>query len=176
VTPDLRGQLQHTLGNSYTLERELGGGGMSRVFVAEENALGRKVVVKVLPPDLAAGMSVERFNREILVAARLRHAHIVPVLAAGETNGLPYYTMQFVEGESLRARLSRTNGIPIIETIGILRDVSKALTFAHEHGVVHRDIKPDDVLIAGGSAVVTGRTLIPNYSRRWPTSAADCSG
>src|SRR5579884_3911925 len=103
----LREELQQTLGSAYTLERELGGGGMSRVFVAEETSLGRQVVVKVLPPDLVAGVNVERFNREILLAARLQHPHIVPVHSAGEMNGVPYYTMPYVEGESLRARLAR---------------------------------------------------------------------
>jgi tetratricopeptide (TPR) repeat protein len=147
-------QPQNALGGAYTLERELGGGGMSRVFLAEETALKRKVVVKILPPDLFVGVNVERFNREILVAARLQHPHIVPVLAAGETNGIPYYTMPFVEGESLRVRLAR-GPLSVSETIGFLRDVAKALAYAHEHGVVHRDIKPDNVLVTGGSATVT---------------------
>jgi tetratricopeptide (TPR) repeat protein len=151
---DLRDQLQQTLGDAYTLERELGGGGMSRVFVAEERALGRKVVVKVLPPGLSGGVNIERFKREIQVAAKLQHAHIVPVLAAGETSGLPYYTMPFVDGESLRARLARGGPMPITETISVLRDVARALSYAHEHGVVHRDIKPDNVMLSGGSAVV----------------------
>jgi eukaryotic-like serine/threonine-protein kinase len=150
----LRDQLQATLGDAYTLERELGGGGMSRVFVASETALKRTVVVKVLPPELAAGVNVDRFKREIQVAASLHHPHIVPVHAAGETNGLPYYTMPFVEGESLRARLGR-GPLPITEAVSVLRDVAKALAFAHEHGVVHRDIKPDNVMITGGSASVT---------------------
>jgi len=152
---DLRNQLQTTLGTAYTLERELGGGGMSRVFVAEENALHRKVVVKVLPPELTAGVNVERFNREILLAAQLQHAHIVPVLAAGETNGLPYYTMPFVEGESLRVALGQKGPMSITDAISILRDVARALAYAHARGIVHRDIKPENVLIAGGSAVVT---------------------
>src|SRR5689334_25010191 len=104
---DLRDQLQTTLGNTYTLERELGGGGMSRVFVAEENRRARKVVVKVLSPDLAQGLSAERFEREIRTVAGLQQANIVPVLTAGDTNGLPFYTMPFVEGESLRVRLGR---------------------------------------------------------------------
>src|SRR5881394_2768205 len=99
---DLREQLQRTLGESYQLERELGGGGMSRVFVAEERALGRTVVIKVLSPELSAGVSSERFAREIRVAARLQQANIVPLLTAGETVALPYYTMPYVEGESLR--------------------------------------------------------------------------
>ena len=155
MTEQLREQLQATLGRAYTLEHELGGGGMSRVFVAEEAALRRKVVVKVLPYELTAGVNVERFNREILVAAKLQHPHIVPVLSAGETQGLPFYTMPFVEGESLRARLGRERALSIADAVAILRDVAKALAYAHEHGIVHRDIKPDNVLLTGGSATVT---------------------
>src|SRR5690606_33006631 len=104
----LRDQLQVSLGAAYTLERELGGGGMSRVFVAREEALGRDVVVKLLAPELAQGLSAERFTREIRLAAALQEPHIVPVLTAGVTGeGLPWYTMPFVAGESLRARLER---------------------------------------------------------------------
>jgi tetratricopeptide (TPR) repeat protein/tRNA A-37 threonylcarbamoyl transferase component Bud32 len=153
--PDIRDELQSSLGSTYTLERELGGGGMSRVFVAEETALGRKVVVKVLSPELLAGVNIDRFNREIQLAARLQQAQIVPVLAAGESNGVPYYTMPFVEGESLRAKLTRKEPFTIAEVVSILRDVTRALAYAHEHGVVHRDIKPDNVLLSGGTAVVT---------------------
>ncbi len=117
-------------------------------------------------------MNVDRFKREILLAAKLQHPHIVPVLAAGETNGLPYYTMPFVEGESLRARLARGGALPITDAIGILRDVAKALAYAHERGIVHRDIKPENVLLSGGSAAVAdfgiakalsaSRTAAPN--------------
>jgi len=152
---DLRSQLATTLTGAYTIERELGGGGMSRVFVADELRLGRKVVVKVLSPDLAAGISADRFEREIKLAASLQQANIVPVLSAGDTNGLPYYTMPFVEGESLRARLARSAPLPINETLRILGDVARALQYAHERGIVHRDIKPDNVLLSGGTAVVT---------------------
>src|SRR3954470_16858003 len=102
---ELRDQLQGTLGTAYVLDRELGGGGMSRVFVAQETALGRTVVIKVLAPELAAGVSAERFEREIRLIARLQHPHIVPVLAAGHIDDLPYYTMPFVAGASLRSRL-----------------------------------------------------------------------
>ncbi|HVF38559.1 MAG TPA: serine/threonine-protein kinase, partial [Gemmatimonadaceae bacterium] len=153
--PDLRDQLQATLGTAYILERELGGGGMSRVFVAEETALGRKVVIKVLPPELAAAVSVDRFRREVQLAAQLQHPHIVPLLAAGISEGLPYYTMPFVTGESLRARLARTGELPIADCVRILRDVLTALSHAHEQGVVHRDIKPDNVLLSKHNAVVT---------------------
>ncbi len=152
---DLRDRLQASLGESYRLERELGGGGMSRVFVAQDTRLGREVVVKVLSPDLAAGVNSDRFHREILVAAQLQHPQIVPVLAAGETDGLPYFTMPYVAGESLRRRLDGGKPLPVVDAIAVLRDVARALAYAHEHGVVHRDIKPDNVLVAGGSAAVT---------------------
>jgi eukaryotic-like serine/threonine-protein kinase len=135
-------QLQSALGSAYTIDRELGGGGMSRVFLATEAALGRKVVIKLLPPELAAGVSTERFKREILLAARLQHPHIVPVHTAGESNGLPYFTMPFVQGESLRARLAKSGELPIAESIRVLREIASALAYAHEHGIVHRDIKP----------------------------------
>jgi eukaryotic-like serine/threonine-protein kinase len=147
--------LQAALGSSYTIERELGGGGMSSVFLAEENALGRRVVIKVLPSDVLVGMSVDRFKREIQLAAKLQQAQIVPVLSTGQVDGIPYYTMPFVDGESLRAKLARTGPLPVAEVVSILRDVTRALAYAHDHGVVHRDIKPDNILLSGGTAVVT---------------------
>ncbi|MDQ2665899.1 MAG: tetratricopeptide repeat-containing serine/threonine-protein kinase [Gemmatimonadota bacterium] len=153
-TMDLSDKLQASLGDAYVIERELGGGGMSRVFVAEETALGRRVVVKVLPEELSGSVSIARFRREIALAARLQHPHIVALISAGEVDGLPYFTMPFVDGESLRARLSHGE-LPIAEVVAILRDVAKALAYAHDKGVTHRDIKPDNVLLAGSSAVIT---------------------
>src|SRR5215210_7978196 len=116
---------------------------MSRVFVAQETALGRTVVIKLLRPELAEGLSTERFKREVRLAARLQHPHVVPLLAAGELEGgVLYYTMPYVEGESLRARLDAGGALPVIEAVRIMRDVASALAYAHAHGVVHRDIKP----------------------------------
>lgn len=147
--------LQKALGSVYSVERELGGGGMSRVFVGEEVAFGRKVAIKVLAPELAAGVSAERFQREIKLAGQLQHPNIVPIITAGEAAGLPYYTMPFVDGLSLRARLERNAGMPIVEAASILKDVARALAYAHDHGIVHRDIKPENVLLADEAAVVT---------------------
>jgi eukaryotic-like serine/threonine-protein kinase len=152
---ELRDRLQTALGDAYEIEQELGGGGMSRVFLAQETALGRKVVVKVLPPEMAAGVNIERFRREIQLAASLQHPHIVPLHAAGQAGDLFYYTMPLVEGESLRAKLAREGELPVGEVVHILHDVVDALAYAHSRGVVHRDIKPDNVLLSGPHAVVT---------------------
>ncbi len=152
---DLRERLQGALGSAYTVERELGGGGMSRVFLARETALGRNVVVKVLSSELVAGLSVDRFAREVRLAASLQHPNIVPVLTAGTIDGIPYYTMPYVRGESLREMIKRTPAIPRREALSLLRDVARALQYAHAEGVIHRDIKPENVLISGDIAVVT---------------------
>jgi eukaryotic-like serine/threonine-protein kinase len=151
---DLKDQLRRALGSNYTIERELGGGGMSRVFLAEETALARKVVIKVLPTDLAAGLNADRFRREIQLAAKLQHPHIVPLLAVGAKGGLLYYTMPFISGENLRARLVRLRELPIADATRILREVADALEYAHEQGVVHRDIKPENILLSGSHALV----------------------
>jgi Tol biopolymer transport system component len=155
VTDEFRDRLQASLGSACTLERELGGGGMSRVFVATESALGRQVVVKVLPSETGSSVSAERFKREIQVAAKLQHPHIVPLLTAGESQGLPFYTMPFVKGESLRARLAKSGELSVNDTVHVLRDIASALAYAHSEGVVHRDIKPENVILSGGVAVVT---------------------
>jgi tetratricopeptide (TPR) repeat protein/tRNA A-37 threonylcarbamoyl transferase component Bud32 len=150
----LRATLESALTGQYTFERELGGGGMSRTYLAREDALNRRVVVKVLAPELLAGISVERFRREVLLAAQLQHPHVVPVLSAGETGGVPWFTMPYVDGDSLRHRLAK-GPVPLAEAVSILRDVARALAYAHGHGIVHRDIKPDNVLLSSGSATVT---------------------
>ncbi len=152
---DLTASLQAALGDAYRIEKELGGGGMSRVFVAEEVRLARRVVIKVLPPEMAAGVSVERFEREIQLAAKLQHPHIVPLLTAGASGDLLYYIMPLIEGESLRAKLAHDRELPIGEAVRILREVTDALAHAHRQGIVHRDIKPDNVLLSGKHALVT---------------------
>jgi hypothetical protein len=144
---DLRDRLQRVLGEAYALERELGGGGMARVFVAEESALGRKVVLKVLPSEKSGGVSAKRFAREIWLSARLSHPHIVPLLSAGEAGGQPYYTMPLVDGQSLRERLAG-GPLPVPDAVSLLRDLARALAYAHAHGVTHRDIKPGNILYA----------------------------
>jgi serine/threonine-protein kinase len=154
VHDELRGRLQVALGSAYTLERELGGGGMSRVFVAQDTRLGRRLVVKVLDPDLAAGLSAARFEREIHVSARLQHPHVVPVHASGDVDGLPYYTMPYVQGESLRERLRGDAALPVADVVRLVRELADALAYAHGEGVVHRDLKPENVLLSGGHAVV----------------------
>jgi serine/threonine-protein kinase len=128
---------------------------MSRVFLAEELALGRHVVIKVLPEELTGAVSSERFRREMQLAAKLQHPHIVPVLSSGEVEGIPYYTMPFIEGESLRHRIRRDGELPVDLATRIAKQVASAMSYAHRHGIVHRDIKPDNVILSEEFAVVT---------------------
>lgn len=155
MNSDLLAQLQEFVGAAYRIDRELGGAGMSRVFVATDIELNREVVIKVLPPDLAAGVNIDRFRREIQLAARLQHPHIIPLLSAGAKGSLLYYTMPFIEGENLRARLTRMRELPVQEATKIMREVADALSYAHSKGIVHRDIKPENILISGSHALVT---------------------
>ncbi len=146
--------LHEALAGAYTIDRELGGGGMSRVYLAHDVALERRVVIKVLSSELVTGVSRERFRREVLVSARLQHPNIVPVLDAGEAGGEPYFVMAYVEGEPLNVRIDREGKLANAEAVRIMRDVARALAYAHAQGVVHRDIKPGNVLLTSGAAVV----------------------
>jgi len=150
----LQDDLQTALGDTYTIERELPRGGMSRVFAAREVALGRTVVIKVLSPELVAGLSAERFKREIALAARLQHPHIVPLLTSGQAANSVYYTMPLVDGESLRERMIRDRPMSFENVSRILEEVASALDYAHDLGIVHRDIKPENVMFFHDQAVV----------------------
>jgi Tol biopolymer transport system component len=155
MTATLLDQLQVALGDSYRVERELPAGGMSRLFLATERSLERRVVVKLLPPDLESAVSAARFQREMLVTAKLQHPHILPMLAAGARDGLAWYVMPYVRGESLRARLKREKQLPVDEGVRIAIQVAGALDYAHRQGIVHRDVKPENILLAeDGEAVV----------------------
>ena len=156
MTPaDFQATLESKLGNTYIFERELGGGGMSRLFVARERTLERRVVLKFLPEQIAGEVNAERFRREIQLSARLQHPHIVPVLSSGEIEGVPYFVMPLIEGESLRQRIATKGELTIPESLRFLREIALALAYAHKSGVVHRDIKPENILIAEDIAVVT---------------------
>ena len=154
MADDLAPRLQGSLGEAFTLERELGGGGMARVFLAQDRALERRVVVKVLDLEGAVDASAERFRREVKVIAQLQHPHIVPVLTAGGDGTLLWYVMPYVAGESLRARLVREGALPLADALRIAREVLDALAYAHERGVMHRDVKPENILLDGRHAVV----------------------
>ncbi|NIM50522.1 MAG: protein kinase [Gemmatimonadales bacterium] len=148
-------RLRAALADRYQIERELGSGGMATVYVAHDLRHRRRVAVKVLRPDLAAALGADRFLREIEIAAQLQHPHILTLIDSGEADGLLYYVMPYVEGESLRTRLAREGELPIPEAVRLIREVVDALAHAHQRGVVHRDIKPDNVLLTGRHATVT---------------------
>src|SRR2546423_14535177 len=147
-------RLKAALADRYAIDRELGHGGMATVYLAQDLKHGRAVAIKVLRPELAAALGAERFLREIEIAARLTHPHILPLHDSGEAGGFLYYVMPFVQGESLRDRLNREPQLPVEEAVRIGRDVASALSYAHSHDVVHRDIKPENILFSGGEAVV----------------------
>ena len=176
---DLRELLQSSLGTGYRLSRELGGGGMSKVFVADDPAIGRRVVVKVLAPDLAAGVNVDRFKREIQVAVSLHHPRIVPVLSAGQSgDDILYYTMPFIVGETLRALIDRERQLPLERALALTRDVADALHHAHGRNIVHRDVKPENILIERetGRAVVTDFGIARAIERAAGDSAVTSTG
>jgi serine/threonine protein kinase/Tol biopolymer transport system component len=151
---DPRIQLQAALGDRYVVERELGEGGMARVYLAEDSRHGRKVAVKVLRPDLAAVIGAERFLKEIQLTAALQHPHILPLHDSGAAGDLLFYVMPYVEGETLRARISREKQLGVAEAVEIARQVAAALDYAHRQGVVHRDIKPENIMIHDRQALV----------------------
>jgi serine/threonine-protein kinase len=151
---DLRSSLQAVLAGRYTIERELGRGGMATVFLAQDLKHKRSVAIKVLAPEIARSVGPQRFLREIEIAARLTHPHILPVFDSGEGEGVLYYVMPYVRGESLRQRLAREKRLPVDAAVQIAREIAGALDYAHRHGVVHRDIKPENVLLEEGHAIV----------------------
>ena len=147
-------RLNNALSDRYRLDRELGAGGMATVYLAHDIKHERDVAIKVLHPDLGAALGGERFLSEIRTTARLQHPHILPLLDSGEADGLLYYVMPLVRGETLRARLERERQLPIADALRIAREVADALQHAHAQGVIHRDIKPDNILLQDGHALV----------------------
>jgi len=152
--PDPQERLTQALADRYRIERELGAGGMATVYLAEDLRHHRHVAVKVLRPEIARALGSQRFLREIETTAQLTHPHILPLLDSGDADGTLFYVMPYVDGESLRERLTREHQLPLDDAIRITREVADALGYAHGHGVVHRDIKPENILLEAGHAVV----------------------
>ena len=151
---DVLDRLRAALAGRYAIERELGAGGMATVYLADDLKHGRKVAVKVLRPELAAALGPDRFPREIQILARLQHPHILPLLDSGEAEGFLYYTMPYIDGVSLRQRIDRDGALPMQEAVRITREVADALASAHAAGILHRDIKPGNVMLSGRHALV----------------------
>ena len=147
-------RLSTALADRYRIERELGQGGMATVYLAEDLKHHRKVAIKILRPELAAVVGADRFVREIETTAALQHPHILGLIDSGKVNGTAYYVMPFVEGESLRDRITREKQLPLDDALRIAREVADALSYAHSKGVIHRDIKPENILLTSGHAVV----------------------
>ncbi|MGH7644847.1 MAG: serine/threonine-protein kinase, partial [Gemmatimonadales bacterium] len=147
-------RLTTAVAGRYAVERELGAGGMATVYLARDTRHGRAVAIKVLRPELAAVLGGDRFLREIEIAAQLNHPHILPLYDSGQADGLLFYVMPYVEGESLRKRITTERQLPLDEALGIARQVAGALAYAHRHDVVHRDIKPENILLHEGEALV----------------------
>ena len=169
-------RLSESLSHAYTIERELGGGGMSRVFVATDKSLGRKIVIKFLSPELTAGVNRDRFRREIQVAAQLQHPHIVTLLSAGEDGEIVYYTMPFIEGESLKSAVEKNGPLSVRDVVRVLYDVVDALAYAHARGVVHRDIKPANILRSGNHSLVTDFGVAKALNAAMPSAAMTSTG
>src|SRR5690349_3495501 len=148
-------RLARALAGRYSLIRELGQGGMATVYLGTDQKLGRRVAIKVLAPATRAYLGSDRFQREVLLAAQLSHPNIVPLFEADEADGLLYYVMEYVEGESLQDRISRKGPLPVDESVRLATEVGDALQYAHETGVIHRDIKPGNILLSRGHAVVS---------------------
>ncbi|HET9515774.1 MAG TPA: serine/threonine-protein kinase, partial [Gemmatimonadales bacterium] len=147
-------RLQAALGDAFRIETELPAGGMSQVFLATEASLNRRVVVKVLPPEFTSDVSAARFRREAELLAQLQHPHILPIISSGTRDGLLFYIMPYVQGESVRHRLEREGMFPVDDAVRILGEVADALSYAHAGGVLHRDIKPENILLEGRHAVL----------------------
>jgi len=147
-------KLNTSLADRYVIEREIGAGGMATVFLARDIRHQRNVALKVLSPDLGAVLGVERFLAEIRVTANLQHPNLLPLFDSGEVDGLLFYVMPFVEGQSLRARLEQEKQLPVEEAVRIAVAVADALEYAHSHGVIHRDLKPENILLQHGQPVV----------------------
>src|SRR5437764_4396423 len=154
LVTDVLGRLTSALAERYRVTREIGAGGMATVYLAHDERHDRDVAIKVLHPDLGAALGAERFLAEIRTTARLQHPHILPLLDSGDAGGLLYYVMPFVDGETLRARLERERQLPVADALRISREVADALAAAHEKGIIHRDVKPENVLLQGGHALV----------------------
>jgi serine/threonine-protein kinase len=188
-----RDRLEAALAGRYVIERELGRGGMATVYLAQDLRHERPVALKVLERELAVSLGAERFLREIRIAARLGHPHILPLLDSGEAGDLLYYSMPYVAGESLRQRLARERQLPVEDALRVTSEVADALEYAHRQGVIHRDVKPENILLEDGHAVLadlgiaravaravgdtltsTGLSTRALMSTRWAASCTRC--